>query len=92
MAKVEMTSHLYNFFPKLRGVEIELPGGSVAQMLEQMEALAPGFKSYILTDRGSVRPHVNICINNEFIVDRKHLRDRVPDEGTLYIFQALTGG
>ena len=92
MARVEMTSHLFNFFPLLRGTVIELPGGSVAELLEAMDKLAPGFTSYILNDRGALRPHVNICINNELIIDRKNLRDRVPDDATLYIFQALTGG
>ena len=87
-----MTSHLYNFFPKLRGVEIEVSGGSVAEVLAQVEQLAPGFSSYIVTERGSLRPHVNVSINNELVVDRRSLRDRVPEDATLYIFQALTGG
>lgn len=92
MARVEMTGHLYNFFPALRGREIELPGPSVAEVIRQMEELAPGFSSYIVTERGNLRPHVNICIDNEFIVDRKELRDKVPAGATLFIFQALSGG
>lgn len=87
-----MTSHLFNFFPQLRGEEIEVDEGSVAQIVQELERRVPGFSSYIVTERGALRPHVNICINNEMIIDRAQLRDTVPKGATLYIFQALTGG
>lgn len=35
---------------------------------------------------------VNLSINNTMVVDRKKLTDHVPDDATLYIFQALSGG
>jgi sulfur carrier protein ThiS len=92
MCKVEMTHHLYRFFPELENREIEVRGGSVAEVLEQVGAIAPGFSGYIIDERGKLRRHVMLSINDNIVIDRKALSDRVPDDGTLFIFQALSGG
>ena len=92
MVSVEMTSHLFRFFPLLKGRDIKVPGGSVADVLAAVNALAPGFCDYVLDERGAVRRHVLISVNETLLVDRKTLSDRVPDNGVVYIFQALTGG
>mgnify|MGYP002713170890 CR=1 FL=1 len=87
-----MTSHLYRFFPDLEGREIRVPGGSVAEVLRAVNDIAPGFTDYVLDERGALRRHVLVAVNKRILVDRKTLADRVPEDGTLYIFQALTGG
>lgn len=92
MPAVEMTSHLYRFFPALEGVSISVASGSVADVLRQVDAMAPGFTDYVLDERGALRRHVNISINNTLVVDRKTLSDHVPENATVYIFQALSGG
>jgi len=91
MPAVEMTSHLYRFFPTLEGIRISVGAGSVADVLRQVDAIAPGFTDYVLDDRGALRRHVNISINNTLVVDRKTLSDHVPENATVYIFQALSG-
>jgi hypothetical protein len=92
MVRVEMTPHLYRFFPALEHRDIALPAGSVAEILLAVDGMAPGFSSYLLDEHGALRRHVNLCINDAFVVDRKTLSDRVADNDTLYIFQALSGG
>jgi hypothetical protein len=92
MPTVEMTSHLYQFFPALESRTISVPSGSVAQVLHAVDEIAPGFTDYILDERGALRRHVNACINDTIVIDRKTLSDHVPDDGVLYIFQALSGG
>lgn len=92
MATVEMTHHLYQFFPALENRTISVPAGSVAQILQAVNEMAPGFTDYILDDHGALRRHVNVCINDTIVIDRKTLSDHVPDDGVLYIFQALSGG
>jgi len=52
----------------------------------------PGFIDYILDDRGALRQHVNLSINDTIVIDRKTLSDRVKDDETVFIFQALSGG
>lgn len=92
MPTVAMTQHLYRFFPQLRGRTLTVPAGSVAEILEAVDALAPGFAQYVRDEHGALRRHVNLCIDDTMVIDRKTLSDRVPEQGTVYIFQALSGG
>ncbi|MGD8566843.1 MAG: MoaD/ThiS family protein [Gammaproteobacteria bacterium] len=92
MVSVEMTQHLYRFFPQLVNLTITVPAGSVADILDAVNEIAPGFTDYVLDEHGALRRHVNLCINDTLVIDRKTLSDRVADDGTVYIFQALSGG
>lgn len=92
MPTVEMTRHLYRYFPQLENRTITVQPGSVAEVLNAVNEIAPGFTDYILDEQGALRRHVNLSINDSLVVDKKTLSDRVPDDGTVFIFQALTGG
>jgi hypothetical protein len=54
--------------------------------------MAPGFTDYVLNEQGALRRHVNISINDSMVIDKTKLSDRIPDDGTVYIFQSLSGG
>jgi sulfur carrier protein ThiS len=92
MPTVEMTRHLYRFFPALEDRTISVPAGSVADVLRAVDALAPGFTDYVLDERGALRQHVIISVNDTVVIDRKTLSECVPEDATLFIFQALSGG
>lgn len=92
MPTVQMTPHLYRFFPQLEDQAVTVPAGSVKEALHAVNDLAPGFTDYVLDDHGALRRHVNMGINDAIVIDRKTLSDRVPENGTLFIFQALSGG
>ena len=92
MPTVKVTENLYRFFPKLEEQTITVPTGSVAEILRTVNELVPGFTDYILDEHGALRQHVNLCINESVVVDRNRLTDMVPEDGTIYIFQALSGG
>ncbi|QDV05138.1 hypothetical protein Poly30_06330 [Planctomycetes bacterium Poly30] len=92
MAHVELTSHLYQFFPTLEGQKIVVDGASVREVVDALEALAPGFAFYVCDERGRVRQHVNIFIESERIQDRGTLTDAVRPDSRVFILQALSGG
>ncbi|HEY9099315.1 MAG TPA: MoaD/ThiS family protein [Thiobacillus sp.] len=92
MPTVEMTRHLYRFFPVLENRTIEVPPGSVADVLRAVDEIAPGFSDYVLDERGALRRHVNLSLDNTVVFDRQTLSDHVSEGATLYIFQALSGG
>ena len=92
MPTVKMTQHLYRFFPHLENQTITTPAGSVADILKAVNEIAPGFTDYVLDEHGALRRHVNLSINRTIVIDKKTLSDRVPEDGTVYIFQALSGG
>jgi sulfur-carrier protein len=87
-----MTQHLYRFFPQLKNEKITVAAGSVAEVLLAINEIAPGFTDYVLDEHGALRRHVNISVNNKVVVDKLKLSDRIPDDGIVYIFQALSGG
>jgi molybdopterin synthase sulfur carrier subunit len=92
MPMVEMTRHLYRFFPALDNRTITVPAGSVAEVLRAVNDIAPGFTDYVLDEHGALRRHIRLSVNDTIVVDRKTLSDHVPEDGTVYVFQALSGG
>lgn len=92
MPTVKVTRHLYAFFPMLANRELQVPAGSVAQALRAVNEVAPGFTDYVLDERGALRRHVNLSINETSVIDRNRLSDQVPDGATIFVFQALSGG
>lgn len=92
MPKVALARHLYAFFPQLEGQEINVEANTAAEVVQAMEKLAPGFAFYICDERGSLRTHVNIFIEENLVSDRKKLSDRVKPDSRVYILQALSGG
>lgn len=92
MVRVELTRHLYTFFPKLKGEELVVQARSVAEVVRELERIAPGFAFYVCDERGSLRRHVNVFIEEDMIADRKHLSDAVKPGDRVFILQALSGG
>ena len=90
MAKIKFTSALKTFFPNL--TDLELQGGSVRELLDQIEVRFPGIQNYITDDTGSLRKHVNIFLQGDLIKDRNSLTDTVKGNDEVIIFQALSGG
>jgi uncharacterized protein CbrC (UPF0167 family) len=92
MATVEITRHLWEFLPTLRDKTLTLNAATVAEVVREVERLAPGFTGYICDERGCLRTHVNIFIGDERISDRTRLSDPVADDSRVLIMQALSGG
>lgn len=92
MAKVELTKHLYTFFPDLEGKELIVNASTVADVVQEMEKIAPGFAFYVCDERGRLRRHVNIFVEEEMITDRRRLSDRLDAGSRVFIMQALSGG
>lgn len=90
--RVELTPHLFQFFPDLEGAELEVEGADVREVLRAMEARAPGFAFYVCDERGRLRQHVNVFVAGERVTDRTTLTDPVPPGATVHIIQALSGG
>jgi len=90
VARVQFTKHLIRFFPKLR--DGEFAGGTVADLVRAIDDAHPGLGGYIVDDRGALRVHVNIFLDDELVKDRESLSDRVRRDTKVSIFQALSGG
>jgi sulfur-carrier protein len=92
MARVELTRHLFSFFPVLEGRDLTVEAGSVADVVRALDQLAPGIGFYICDERGRLRRHVNVFVDDQMIADRGRLSDRVGPDSRVLIMQALSGG
>jgi sulfur-carrier protein len=92
LAKVELTRHLYQFFPQLADKELIVEAQTIADVVREMERIAPGFAFYVCDERGRLRRHVNIFVDELSIGDRAHLSDPVQPTSRVFIMQALSGG
>ena len=91
MVTVELTRHLHAFFPTLAG-PIAVEATTLAEVVAAIERLAPGFAFYVCDERGSLRRHVNIFVEEELLADRSALSDPVRPGSRVFIMQALSGG
>jgi hypothetical protein len=92
MVQVVLASQLHRFFPKLEDRTLTVDAGTAGEALRGVNALSPGFLDYVLDERGALRRHVSVFIGEEMVIDRERLSDPVPEGGTVYVFQALSGG
>ncbi len=90
MAIVKFTRALRRFYPDLKPLQIDAV--SIAEVLAEINRQHPGLADYIVDERGKLRQHVNIFINNSLINDREALSDTVAAHEEVYIMQALSGG
>ena len=92
MVQVQLTRHLFAYFPQLDGQLLEVEATDVAGVVRALEARAPGIGFYLCDERGRLRPHVNVFIGNTLIRDRRNLSDSVTAGDKVSILQALSGG
>ena len=92
MPKVELTRHLFTFFPHLEGRDITVEASTLREVVSEMEKIAPGFAFYVCDERGRLRTHVNMFIGEERAQDRTTLSDPVGPDAQVFIMQALSGG
>lgn len=92
MAQVQFTPHLRALFPQLPEAPLSVEVTTVAQLVAELERMAPGIAFYVCDERGRLRRHVNIFVDEEMLVDRNRLSDRLVPASRVFIAQALSGG
>ena len=89
MARVTFTPHLQRF---LDAPPREVVAPTVAAALAQVFADNPRLRGYVVDERGAVRQHVTIFVDDAPILDRATLTDAVGEQSEIYVLQALSGG
>ena len=88
MATVLIPTALRGFSAGLGRVDVP-GGGSLRQLIDQLEAACPGIKAQLLED-GDIRPGLAFFINDDLISEG--LIERVPADATVLIQPAVGGG
>jgi molybdopterin converting factor small subunit len=89
MAKVIFTANIQRH---VACPEAQAPGGTVREVLDNVFAENAQARSYVLDDQRALRRHMTIFVDGRMIRDRAGLADRVAENSTIYVAQALSGG
>jgi sulfur-carrier protein len=73
-------------------VRVEPRGRTVREALEALWAMYPELRYRIVTERGEVRPHVNVFVGAENIRDTGGFATPVADGVEIAIIPAVSGG
>ena len=68
--------------------ELELDGGTVAEVLKALEREHPETRGWILDEHGRIREHVNVFVNKEY--GREDTS--VSSSDRLHVIPAISGG
>jgi sulfur-carrier protein len=65
---------------------------TVAQALDSLWQQYVGLRDRVVNERGQLRPHVNIFINDENVRHKELLDTQLPDACEITILPAVSGG
>lgn len=83
---------LLEFTGNQHDVLIEGSASTLAEALAHLWRLHPGLRDRVLSERGQVRPHVNLFIDGEMLRNRGGLQSPVGEETEIVILPAVSGG
>ncbi|MDP9328539.1 MAG: MoaD/ThiS family protein [Actinomycetota bacterium] len=70
------------------GQDLEIPGGTVGEVIRALEAQHPKLRGWILDEQGHVRQHVNVFVNGERMAEDTD----VSATDRLHVLASISGG
>ena len=84
--KVIIPSQLLSY---TRRVEVQVEGGTVAEVLATLDRQFPGLRFRIIDEQNQIRPHIRIFVNQE---TARSLEFALRPEDEIRIIGAISGG
>ena len=72
--------------------EVAADGGTLAEVLDSLEATHPGIRARVLDDDGAIRRFVNVYVNDDDVRFAEGLGTATPEGATVSIIPAVAGG
>jgi molybdopterin converting factor small subunit len=72
--------------------EVSAEGGTLADVLDSLEAAHPGIRARVLDDDGTIRRFVNVYVNDDDVRFADGLATATPDGASVSIIPAVAGG
>ena len=72
--------------------EVKADGGTVAEVLDSLDASYPGIKARILDDEGAIRRFVNVYVGNDDVRFLEALQTSTPEGAQVSVIPAVAGG
>ena len=70
----------------------DVAGDTLRGVLDGYFEVHPAARTYVLDERGAVRKHVAVFVNDTLVLDREQLSDSIAADDRVTVFQALSGG
>ena len=72
--------------------EVTASGGTLADVIESLEAAHPGIRARVLDDAGKLRRFVNVYVDDDDVRFAEGLETATKDGSTVSIIPAVAGG
>ena len=72
--------------------EVSAEGGTLAEVLDHLEATYPGIKARILDEQGAIRRFVNVYVGNDDVRFLDALGTNTPEGAQVSVIPAVAGG
>jgi molybdopterin synthase sulfur carrier subunit len=67
---------------------VDLPGGSLGEVLRELERRYPRLEGWVLDEHGAIRRHVNVFVNGE----RGDEHTQVSTDAHINVLHSISGG
>ncbi len=88
---VHVPGYLCDFTGGRSSVALEVTPATVGEALRALVALHPGVRDRVMSEQGQVRPHVNVFVGRESILQTGGLGTPLGDGAELYILPTVSG-
>jgi molybdopterin synthase sulfur carrier subunit len=72
--------------------QVTAEGGSLAEVLDALEAAHPGIRTRVLDDDGAIRRFVNVYVDDDDVRFAEGLATPTPEGTSISIIPAVAGG
>jgi molybdopterin converting factor small subunit len=73
-------------------VRLEQAAGSLGGALSQLWTACPALRDRVMTEAGTVRPHINIFVDGQNMRDASGLETPVREGAEVFLLPAVSGG
>jgi len=92
MITFQIAGYLTEFTDGRAEIEIDGDAATVGEALNQLWKAHVGLRDRVLTERGQVRPHVNVFVNGQVVRRDQVLQIPIDGDTEICIMPAVSGG
>ena len=92
MITFQISGYLIEFTGGQAEIKVEDQAGTVGEALQVLWNRHVGLRDRVLTERGEVRPHVNVFVDGQVTRRDQALQSPIRDESEICIMPAVSGG
>lgn len=92
MITFQIAGYLTEFSGGLAEIKLDATPATVGEALNHLWSRHVGLRDRVLTERGEVRPHVNIFLNSQVMRRDRALQEKTSGNDEICIMPAVSGG